>query len=91
MVANVLNVSYRELPDDEQFQPRFITHQDSWYPAYYWFKSSDLPHIMICMYHNTNGTNAQILREELLTIIAGIASRMESDRLKNHLVIPVCR
>lgn len=85
-----LNVLHRTLPDDDRFQRRFLAHRDSWYPGDYWIKSPDIPHIKICMYHNTNGKNGEILREELLVIIAAIASRMESERLKDHLVIPVC-
>lgn len=42
------------------------------------------------MYLSANGDDSGIFREELIVILAAILSRMASERLEKHLVIPVC-
>lgn len=77
-------------PEESPFQSSFASHLDSWYPQYHWIKSGSLPHVKTCLYLNTEGANGGVFREELLTIIATILSRMYQESLQKYPVIPVC-
>lgn len=57
-------------------------------PAYCWVKGG-LPHIKIAVYNTSNGDPILLLRSEVVTIIAAIATRLMDGGLEKHLVIPV--
>ncbi|KAE8151535.1 hypothetical protein BDV25DRAFT_138770 [Aspergillus avenaceus] len=78
------------LPDDYRFQPWLCSQQGSWYPKYYFYIPGNSPHIKICMYHNADGVSGQILREELLAMLAAMISRLGQNKFRKHLIIPVC-
>lgn len=41
------------------------------------------------MYQGTKGVEGQVFKEELLTIVAAILTRMDQERPKKHLIITV--
>ncbi|KAL2868537.1 uncharacterized protein BJX67DRAFT_349749 [Aspergillus lucknowensis] len=72
----------------EQFLPYLESHTDpKWEPTIYWLKNG-VPHIKLCMYNTSRGDPKLLLRTELFTIIAAIATRLTDDKLKQHLIIP---
>ncbi|KAF7182490.1 hypothetical protein CNMCM7691_002060 [Aspergillus felis] len=68
-----------------------VFHSQHWYPLNAWQsgKPKDQPHVMFTMAHEYEGKNSCLLRGEVLAIIAIMLTRLASDSLTEHNIIPV--
>lgn len=67
----------------------YVPRHPSWYPAESFVDTQGRPHIILIMRHEIDKAKGELLRGEVLVILAASISRMETLYLEEHVYIPV--
>lgn len=93
MLLLIYAISRSEFPEfiQEYFMPGVCFQRDhSLSPGACWTASTALPHIMCIVEFDSRGTE-ELLRGEILTVLATMITRLELDVYQGEVVIPVSR
>ncbi|KAI9039011.1 uncharacterized protein KD926_009995 [Aspergillus affinis] len=76
------------IPFSERYFSQIPQWNDQWESQFHWTLPGQ-PHIKICMCSSIDGDPKQILRTELLTIVATMGTLLNQADFQHHMAIPV--
>lgn len=67
----------------------YLSRHPSWCPVDSYFDTQGRPHVMLVMRHEMDQPEQELLRGEILAILAAIIARLETLYPEGHVYIPV--